>query len=121
MIQTKTLVKIADNSGAKTAACIKIFGGYQKKTAKLGDFVLVAIQTTKNVKKLKKKQITKALVIRQKIFTKKLNGIYLKFNDNAVLLIDKNQNPFATRILGFFPKKLKTKFNKIASIANYLI
>lgn len=121
MIQTKTLVKIADNSGANMATCIKIFGGYQKKIAKLGDLVLVAIQTTKNVKKLSKKQIIKALVIRQKVFIKKPNGIFIKFNDNAVSLLDKNLNPFATRILGFFPKKLKNKFNKTASISNYLI
>lgn len=121
MIQVQTLVKIADNSGAKTAACIKILGGYKKKTARLGDLVLVSIRTIKTTKKLNKKDILKALVIRQKIFTKKSNGIYFKFNQNAITLLDKNKNPFATRVLGFFPKKFKTKFNKVASISNYLI
>ena len=125
MIQQQTLLKIADNSGAKVAKCIKVLGGYKKKTAKIGDIVVVSIQKLReNIKKtlkVKKKDIFRAVVIRTKFYLNKNNGFQLKFKDNAIVLIDKQGNPLGTRVIGFVPKELKKKFNKFVSISSNLI
>nr|AVR57489.1 ribosomal protein L14 [Entomoneis sp.] len=125
MIQQETLLKVADNSGAKTVKCIKVLGGYKKKNAKIGDIIVVSVKTTQNnskkALKLRKKEVLKALVIRTKSIFKKNNGFYIKFDNNSVALLDKQKNPLGTRVIGFVPKKLKKKFNKFVSISRYLI
>jgi len=125
MIQQESLVKVADNSGAKLAKCIKVLGG-KKKVAKIGDIVVVSIKklrenNPKKLSKLKKKDIFKALVIRTKSSLRKKNGFYCKFHENSVVFLDKQKNPVGTRITGFMPKQLKKKFIKFVSIASCLI
>jgi len=126
MIQQQTILKVTDNSGAKTVRCIKVPGGFKKKIAKLGDIIIVSIQKLRNKAKLnskvKKKEVYKALIIRTKAIHSKKTGIALKFDENAVVLINKQGNPIGTRILGPIPKILQKKaFQKFISIANGLI
>lgn len=123
MIQLQTILKVADNSGAKTVKCIKILGGFKKKTAKLGDIIVISIQSLRNkskkTSKVKKKEVYKALIIRTKKSCKKHNGFSLSFNENFVALMNRQGNPVGTRILGPVPKTLQKKnLQKFLSIAS---
>lgn len=122
MIQQKTILKVSDNSGAKTVKCIKVLGGFKKKYASLGDTIVVSIQKLRNkskkTSKVKKKEIHKALIVRTKIMLKKKNGFGISFNENAVSLINKQGNPIGTRLTGPISKTLKKqKFQKLLSIS----
>lgn len=127
MIKAGSLVKVIDNSGAKTAKCIKVLGGYKKRVAKTGDTIVVAIQklriniqktyTKKKVSKLQNKDIFKALVIRTKHNIDKIQNIKYNFKDNCIVLMDKQENPVGTRIFGFISKKIKKKFSKFVSLS----
>lgn len=126
MIQPQTILKVTDNSGAKTVRCIKVPGGFKKKIAKLGDIVIVSVQKLRNkakrTAKVKKKEVCKALVVRTKATYCKTTGLSIRFNDNAVVLISKQGNPIGTRIIGPISKTLKKKtFQKFISIAAGLI
>lgn len=127
MIQPQTILRVADNSGAKTVKCIKILGGYKKKHAKLGDLIVVSVQELRNksrlTSKVKKGEVYKALIIRTKKKVKKKDGCMLfcnkkTMNSNAVTLINKKGNPIATRITEPIPFVLKKKqFIKIISLS----
>lgn len=126
MIQQQTILKVSDNSGAKTVKCIKVLGGFKKKYAKLGDIITVSVQKLRNklkkTSKVKKKEIYKALIIRTKIYSKKKDNFSILFNENSVVLMNLQGNPIGTRIIGPLPKKLKNKnFKKFISISNGLI
>ena len=126
MIKLKSILKVCDNSGAKIVKCLGILGGFKKKHAVLGDFIMVSIRQLRNKfkisSKVKKKEVCKALIIRTKVAHVKKTGIALKFNENAVVLINKQGNPIGTRIIGPIPKTLQKKaFQKFISIANGLI
>ena len=120
MIQQQTVLKVSDNSGAKNAKCIKILGGFKKRFAYSGDIIVVSIQQLRNkskkTSKVKKGEIYRALILRTKKNTKDKN-IFTSFNDNAISLINKQNNPIATRIIGPISKKLKNKYSKFASIS----
>jgi len=113
MIQQQTILKVTDNSGAKTVKCIKILGGFKKRYACLGDTVVISIQQLRNkskkTSKVFKGGVFQALVIRTKIQRKKKDGSSFMLNENSVILIDKQGNPIGTRILGPIPKILKKK------------
>ena len=118
MIQQQTILQVADNSGAKTVKCIKILGGYKKKSAKLGDIIVVSVQELRNKSKLaskvKKGEVCKALIIRTKKKVKKKNGTVTFYNKktgkgNAVALINKKGKPIATRIKEPLSYKIKRK------------
>ena len=122
MIQQQTILKVADNSGAKTVKCIKVLGGFKRKFAFLGDIIVVSVQQLRNKSKITSKvqqgEVLKALIIRTKKQKKKKDGSTIVFNENFVSLINKQGNPIATRILGPIPKNLKiNKFMKFASIS----
>jgi len=126
MIQQQTILKVSDNSGAKTVRCIKVLGGFKKKYASLGDIVIVSVQKLRNklkkVSKVKKKEIYKALIIRTKVYSKKKNGFYVEFQENSVALMNKQGNPVGTRVLGPITKTLKKKqFQKFISISSGLV
>jgi len=126
MIQQQTILKVSDNSGAKTVKCIKVLGGFKKKYAKLGDTIVVSVQKLRNklkkTSKVKKKEIYKALIIRTKACFRKKDGFYILFQENSVVLINSQGNPVGTRIIGPLSKKLKSKnFQKFISISNGLI
>ena len=110
MIQQKTILKVFDNSGAKTVRCIKVLGGFKKKYASLGDTIVVSVQTLRN----KSKKTSKV---------KKKDGSTIIFNENSVALMNKQGNPIGTRIIGPLPKLLlkKKKIQKFLSISTGLI
>lgn len=126
MIQQQTILKVYDNSGAKTAKCIKVLGGFKKKYAKLGDIIIVSIQQLRNkskkTSKVKKKEIYKALIIKTKTKHQKKDGSQINFNDNGVVLINKQDNPVSTRITSPIPKVLKKKkLQKFISISSGIV
>jgi large subunit ribosomal protein L14 len=123
MIQQQTILKVADNSGAKTVKCIKVLGGFKRKFAVLGDMIIVSIQNlrnkSRNTSKVLKGEVHQAIIIRTKKQKIKKDGSSFYFNENAVSLINKQGKPIATRILGPLPKQLRTnKFIKMASIGS---
>jgi large subunit ribosomal protein L14 len=115
MIQVQTILKVADNSGAKTVKCIKVLGGFRKRYAKIGDIIVVSIQELRDkfkiTSKLKKGDVFKALIIHTKSKFVKKDGSTLKvyFDKNSVVLINKKGNPIATRITEPIPFILKKK------------
>jgi len=126
MIQVQTILKVSDNSGVQTVRCIKVLGGFKKKYAKLGDVIVVSVQKIRNMSKrnskIKKGDIFKALIIRTKIKYNKKNGLQFCFNENSVVLINKQENLLGTRVIGPLPKILRNiKFNKLISLSAGLI
>jgi large subunit ribosomal protein L14 len=126
MIQQQTILKVADNSGAKTVKCIKVLGGFKKRYAKLGDIVVVSVQQLRNkskkTSKVSKGEVFRALVVRTKKRYRKKDGSSFFLQENAVALINNQGNPICTRILGPIPKIFKkTKFMKFVSLSIGLI
>ena len=118
MIHRQTILKIADNSGARTAKVIGIPGYSNRKTAKLGDIVAVAIQRALPNAAIKKHDVEKAVIVRVHKEHNRKNGIYVRFDDNAAVIIDKKRDPKGTRIFGPIGRELKEKgFDKIVSLA----
>jgi|TARA_B100000497_G_C7541607_1_gene327796 large subunit ribosomal protein L14 len=122
MIQQQTILRVSDNSGAKTVKCIKVLGGFKRKIAKVGDVIVVSIQQLRNksraTSKVQTGEVYRALIIRTRSKIKRKDGSVYYFNENAVSLMNKQEKPIATRIIGPVPKKLrKGKFMKFASIS----
>jgi len=121
MIQQQTILRVSDNSGAKIAKCIKVLGGFKKKNAFAGDIIIVVISHLRNkskkTSKVKKGGIYKALVLRTKKVIKNNEETFTLFNDNAISLLNKQNNPIATRIIGPVSKKLKIKFMKFVTLS----
>jgi large subunit ribosomal protein L14 len=121
MIQDQTIVKVADNSGATIARVFKVLGGSKRRYAELGDVVVVSIQTAQPRKAAKKKEIYKAVVVRQVKPFRRANGSYVSFDDNAVVLIEKQgkeMGPKGNRVFGPVPRDIIERgWQNIASIA----
>ena len=122
MIQQQTILRVSDNSGAKSVKCIKVLGGFKRKIAKVGDVIVVSIQQLRNksraTSKVQTGEVYRALIIRTRSKIKRKDGSVYYFNENAVSLMNKQEKPIATRIIGPVPKKLrKGKFMKFASIS----
>ena len=122
MIQQRTILRVYDNSGAKTVKCIKVLGGFKKKYAKLGDTIIVSVQQLRNrskkTSKVKKKEIYKALIIKTKAKNRKKDGLQTCLINNGVVLINKQGSPVSTRIVSPIPKALKQKkLKKFISIS----
>ena len=123
MIQQQTILKVVDNSGAKTVKCIKVLGGFKRKFAKLGDIIVISIKELRNKSRINSKvfkgEIYKAIILRTKSKTVKKDGSINFFNENVVSLINKQGKLISTRILGPIPKKLRAvKFFKLLSISS---
>jgi len=119
MIQPRTMVNIADNTGAKLAQVFKVLGGSKKRYAQLGEVVVVSIKTAEPRKAVKKKEVHHALVVRQKNAFRRKDGSYVRFDENAVVLLDKvKHEPLGGRIFGPIPREIQEKgFNQIISLA----
>jgi len=118
MIQDGTKLKVADNTGAKLAACFKVLGGSKRRYARIGDVVVASIKEATPGGLVKKKEIVKAVIVRQRKNLRRKDGSYIKFDDNAVVLIDKDKNPRGTRIFGPVARELRDKgYMKIISLA----
>jgi large subunit ribosomal protein L14 len=123
MIQTETLLTVADNSGAKTAKCIRILGGTRRRYAALGDIIVVAVKTAEPRKTVKKHQVVRAVVIRQAQAMRRKNGTYIRFDDNAIVILDgQTKEPKGTRILGPVAREVREKgFEKISTMTKELV
>tara|TARA_B100001996_G_C18193505_1_gene413109 strand:- start:164 stop:532 length:369 start_codon:yes stop_codon:yes gene_type:complete len=122
MIQQETRLKVADNTGAKEILCIKVLGGSKKKYAKLGDLIVITIKKCLPSSGVKKGQVCKAVVVRTKKEIKRKDGSYIRFDDNAAVLINDNQEPRGTRVFGPVARELREKrFMKILSLAPEVI
>ncbi|MDP3902328.1 MAG: 50S ribosomal protein L14 [bacterium] len=119
MIQPRTMVNIADNTGAKLAQVFKVLGGSKKRYAKIGDVVVIAVKVAEPRKTVKKKDVHHALVVRQRNPYRRKDGSYVRFDENAVVLIDKSKHePIGGRIFGPIPRELQEKgHSKIISLA----
>lgn len=121
MIQHRTMLTVADNSGARLVQCIKVLGGTRKRYAKIGDIIVVTVKVAEPRKAVKKKEIHKALVVRQRNALRRPDGSYIRFDDNAVVILDGTE-PKGGRIFGPIPREIKEKgFTKIASLAEEVV
>ena len=122
MIQQETRLEVADNTGAREVMCIKVLGGSRRRTAGLGDVIVCSVKSVIPGSDVKKKSVVQAVVVRTKKETRREDGSYIKFDNNAAVLIDKDRNPRGTRIFGAVARELREKrFMKIVSLANEVI
>lgn len=119
MIQTRTRLKVADNTGAKMIQCIKILGGTRRRYARLGDIIIASVKEAIPRGIVKKKEVVRAVVVRQRKEFQREDGSLIRFDDNAAVIIDKeDENPKGTRIFGPIARELRNKgFKKIVSLA----
>src|SRR4030042_5813584 len=100
MIQQETLLKVADNSGAKIVKCIKVLGGTRRRYASIGDIITVSVKQALPNQAIKKGNILKAVIVRTREEFRRKDGSYIRFDDNATVIIDANNNPRGTRVFG---------------------
>ena len=116
MIQSQTILRVSDNSGARTVKCIKVLGGFKRQYAKLGDIIVVSVQKLRNrsrkTSKVKKKEIYRAIIIWTKSWLKRKDGYRIKLCENAVVLLNNSGRPIATRVMGGIHKTLRGKKNQ---------
>jgi large subunit ribosomal protein L14 len=119
MIQVGTNVTIADNTGAKKARVFKILGGSHRRYAYVGDIVVLSVKSAEPRKSVKKKDVHRAVVVRQKTVTRRKDGSYIRFDDNAVVILDKKtKEPKGGRIFGPIPREIgELGYQKIVSLA----
>lgn len=118
MIQLRTVMEVADNSGAKVVQCIKVLGGSRRRYARIGDIIVVAIKEVDPNGNFKKGEVKKAVVVRTRKELRRSNGSYIKFDSNAAVLITDAREPVGTRIFGPVARELRAKkFMKILSLA----
>ena len=117
MIQPGTKLKVADNTGAKMIQCFKILGGTRRRYAQIGDVVVASVKIAEPRKSVKKKDVVRAVIVRQKKAFRRKDGSYIRFDENAAVIVEGN-NPKGGRIFGPVPRELKEKgFDKIVSLA----
>jgi large subunit ribosomal protein L14 len=122
MIQQESIVRIADNSGAKQALCIRVLGGSRRRYARVGDVIIVAIKDALPDGTLKKGDVAKAVVVRTSKEMRRKDGSYIRFDDNAAVIINDAGEPRGTRIFGPVGRELREKrFMKIVSLAPEVI
>lgn len=118
MIQLRTKVKVADNTGGKLAYCIKVLGGSRRRYARIGDIIVVAIKDASPKGVVKKKTVERAVIIRQVKDFRRSDGSIIRFDDNAVVIVDKDKQPKGTRVFGPVARELRELgFQKIISLA----
>jgi large subunit ribosomal protein L14 len=121
MIQRQTVLKVADNSGGRKILCIGIPGS-NKKTARVGDIITATVKEAAAGQEVKEHEIVRAVIVRSKKELRRKDGSYIRFDDNAAVIIDKNNNPRGTRIFGPVAREIREKgFMKIASLAKEVL
>lgn len=122
MIQSGTRVKVADNTGARIIGCIKVLGGTRKRYARIGDVFVAAVKDANPGGVVKKSDVVKAVLVRSKKLLRRPDGSYIRFDDNAAVIIDAQNNPRGTRIFGPVARELRDKnFMKIISLSPEVI
>lgn len=119
MIQPRSLVNITDNTGAKIGRIFKVLGGSKKRYARIGDIVVLSVQIAEPRRMVKKKDVLQAVVVRQTVPFRRKDGSYIRFDENAVVILEKGkQEPKASRIFGPIPREISDLgYQKIASLA----
>lgn len=118
MIQMQTRLSVADNTGARQVQCIKVLGGSKRRYAGVGDIIVVSVKKATPTSDIKQKTVTKAVIVRTASPIRREDGSYVRFDSNAVVLIDKDGNPRGTRIFGAVARELRAKnYMKIVSLA----
>lgn len=117
MIQMYTYVDVADNTGAKECMCIKVLGGSRRRYAGLGDVIVASVKKAIPGGDVKPGEVVKAVVVRTKKAARRDDGTYVRFDRNAIVLLDNELNPRGTRMFGAVARELREKFNKILSLA----
>jgi len=123
MIQPRTMLKVADNTGAKILQCFNVLGGTRRRYAQIGDVIVGTVKEAEPRRIVKKHDVVRAVIIRQKKALRRSDGSYIRFDDNACVILEgKTKNPKGGRILGPVPRELKEKgFEKIAALAEELV
>ncbi len=122
MIQMQSRMVVADNTGAKEVMCIKVLGGSKRRFAGLGDIIVCSIKHVIPGSEVKKKQVVRAVIVRTRAPTRRNDGSYVRFDSNAVVLIDGDKNPRGTRIFGAVARELRDRrFMKIVSLASEVV
>jgi len=122
MIQSESRLKVADNSGARQVLCIKVLGGSKRRYARVGDVIVVTVKEAIPNGAVKKGDVVRAVVVRTKKEVRRADGSYIKFDDNAAVIIDAQGNPRGTRIFGPVARELRDKrYMKIVSLAPEVI
>lgn len=123
MIQPRSIVQIADNSGAKIGRIFKILGSSKKRYAEIGEVVILSVQKAEPRKTVKKKDVLRAVVVRQKKPLRRNDGSYIRFDENAVVILEKEKDePLAGRVFGPIPREIGDRgFQKIASLAPEIV
>ncbi len=121
MIQERTNLKVADNSGAKLIRCFRVLGATRRRYANIGDIIVASVQKAEPRKAIKKKDVIRAVIVRQKHPLRRSDGSYVRFGENAAVIIEKKE-PKATRIFGPIPREIKEKgYEKIFTMAEEIV
>lgn len=122
MIQPRSILEVADNSGAKRVQCIRVLGGSNRKYASLGDVIVVSVKEALPDSNVKKGSVVKAVIVRLRRAVRRPDGSYIRFDQNAVVLVNNQLEPIGTRIFGPVARELRWKeFTKIVSLAPEVI
>ncbi len=122
MIQERSILKVADNSGAKIIRCFRILGATGRRYARIGDIFVASVQTAEPRKNIKKKDIVRAVLVRSRQPYRRSDGSYIRFDENAAVITDSKKEPVATRIFGPLPRELKSKgFEKLMTMAEEIV
>ncbi len=118
MIQTESVLEVADNSGAKKVRCLKVLGGSKRKYATVGDIIVVSVKQAAPNGKVRKGQVAKAVIVRTRKELRRRDGSYIRFDNNSAVLLNKDNEPIGSRIFGPVARELRAKqFMKIVSLA----
>ncbi|TMA30761.1 MAG: 50S ribosomal protein L14 [Deltaproteobacteria bacterium] len=118
MIQTETVLEVADNSGARKVACIRVLGGSRRRYASVGDLIVVSVKDAIPNARVKKGEVRRAVVVRTARAISRTDGSFIRFDDNAAVILDNQKEPVGTRIFGPVARELRArKFMKIISLA----
>lgn len=122
MIQTRTMLKVADNTGAKVIQCFRVLVGSKRRYARIGDVIVAAVKKAEPRRPVKKHDIVKAVVVRQRQAFRRKDGSYIRFDDNAAVILEAKKEPKGGRIFGPIPYEIREKgFEKISSLAEELV
>lgn len=122
MIQPRTMLNVADNSGAKMIQCIRVLGGTKRKYGQLGDIIVGAVKIAEPRRPVKKHEVVKAVIVRQKKAFRRKDGSYIRFDDNAVVVLEAEKEPKGGRIFGPIPRELKERgFDRIINLAQDVV
>ena len=122
MIQQETKLKVADNSGAKIIQCFKVLGGSKRRYAQIGDVIVAAVKEAFPRRGVKKHEVVRAVIVRQKKALRRKDGSYIRFDENAAVILEKDKEPKGGRMFGPFPRELREKgYIKIVGLAQEII